>query len=114
MLPSNVKFITGRNVRMGKPGLYVKDSGRILAIGGSRAQPMSPIYPYVTPSHTIKVLGVPALVKKPGDGFKVSHLNVLGPYSQCNYFYENTANFGESLDQVSLFKNNSEIGFIGG
>jgi hypothetical protein len=71
VLPTNVKFITGRNVRLGKPGLYVKDSGRILAIGGSREKPVNPIYPYITPVHSFKVVKVPQLVKKPDEDFQV-------------------------------------------
>ncbi len=71
VLPTNVKFISGRNVRLGKPGLYVKDSGRILAIGGSRQKPADPIYPNVSPAHSFKVVNVPRLVKKPDEDFQV-------------------------------------------
>eukprot|EP00092_Neocalanus_flemingeri_P016630 GFUD01017991.1.p1 GENE.GFUD01017991.1~~GFUD01017991.1.p1 ORF type:complete len:2163 (+),score=717.19 GFUD01017991.1:64-6552(+) len=36
VLSNNVNLLKGRNVRMGKPGHYVRDSGRLLAIGGTR------------------------------------------------------------------------------
>jgi hypothetical protein len=37
VLSSNVKLLQGRNVSLGKPSVYVKSEGRLLAIGGSRA-----------------------------------------------------------------------------
>ena len=36
VMSSNVKLLKGRNVRLGKPRMFVKDSGRMVAIGGSR------------------------------------------------------------------------------
>ena len=36
IMSSNVKLLKGRNVRLGKPRIFVKDSGRLVAIGGSR------------------------------------------------------------------------------
>jgi len=36
LMSTNVNLLAGRNVRMGKPGHYVRDSGRLLAIGGTR------------------------------------------------------------------------------
>ena len=69
VLPTNVRFLTGRNVRLGKPELYVRHGGRVLAIGGSRRPSAVPIYPSVTPTHSFKVVKVPALVKKSGQEF---------------------------------------------
>eukprot|EP00090_Calanus_glacialis_P009738 TRINITY_DN18135_c0_g1_i1.p1 TRINITY_DN18135_c0_g1~~TRINITY_DN18135_c0_g1_i1.p1 ORF type:complete len:2159 (-),score=869.91 TRINITY_DN18135_c0_g1_i1:100-6576(-) len=36
LMSTNVNLLKGRNVRMGKPGHYVRDNGRLLAIGGTR------------------------------------------------------------------------------
>jgi hypothetical protein len=56
--------------------LKFQDSGRILAIGGSRKPPMSPIYPYITPVHSFKVLKVPKLVKKTGEDFQTFQMDI--------------------------------------
>ena len=37
MLSSNVKLLAGRNVRLGRPGVFVKSGGRLVAVGGTRA-----------------------------------------------------------------------------
>eukprot|EP00095_Tigriopus_kingsejongensis_P009626 maker-scaffold94_size379870-snap-gene-0.12 protein:Tk09626 transcript:maker-scaffold94_size379870-snap-gene-0.12-mRNA-1 annotation:"hypothetical protein L798_11659" len=38
VMSSNVQLLSGRNVRLGKPALFVSDQGRLLAVGGSRGQ----------------------------------------------------------------------------
>ena len=37
VLSSNVKLLAGRNVRLGRPGVFVKSGGRLVAVGGTRA-----------------------------------------------------------------------------
>merc|ERR1712227_304600 len=52
-MSSNVKLLKGRNVRLGKPRIFVKDNGRLVAVGGSRdAQ-----------GNGIRVVKAPKLVK---------------------------------------------------
>ena len=53
VLSSNVKLLKGRNVRLGKPRVFVKDEGRMVAIGGSRSKE----------GFGIKVIRPPKLVK---------------------------------------------------
>jgi len=53
VLPTEIKALEGRNTQLGKPGLYVKDCGRILAIGGSRALPPELVYPQTTQGSVI-------------------------------------------------------------
>ena len=53
VMSSNVKLLKGRNVRLGKPRVFVKENGRLVAIGGSR-DPRGA---------GIKVLKAPKLVK---------------------------------------------------
>ena len=36
VMSANVKLLKGRNVRLGKPRVFVKENGRLVAIGGSR------------------------------------------------------------------------------
>ena len=36
VMSSNVRLLQGRNVRLGKPELYLRDKGRMVGIGGSR------------------------------------------------------------------------------
>jgi hypothetical protein len=69
VLPFDVKFLAGRNVRLGRPELYVKSSGRLLAIGGSRKYPAAAVYPAVAPVNSFKVVKVPKLWRKPSDDF---------------------------------------------
>ena len=38
VMSSNVKLLKGRNVRLGKPRIFVKDNGRLVAVGGSRGE----------------------------------------------------------------------------
>jgi len=38
IMSTNVNLLRGRNVRLGKPGHYVRHSGRLLAIGGTRSR----------------------------------------------------------------------------
>ena len=37
VLSSNVKLLAGRNVRLGRPGVFVRNNGRLVAVGGTRA-----------------------------------------------------------------------------
>lgn len=53
IMSSNVKLLKGRNVRLGKPRVFVKENGRLVAIGGSRDPA----------GKGIKVLRAPKLVK---------------------------------------------------
>ena len=53
VMSSNVKLLKGRNVRLGKPRVFVKENGRLVAIGGSRDPA----------GKGIKVLRAPKLVK---------------------------------------------------
>ncbi len=57
VLPSNVKLLQGRNIRLGKPATYVCDTAtdRLLAVGGSRKP--------VRPGTQLRVLRVPRLVE---------------------------------------------------
>ena len=53
VLSSNVRLLKGRNVRLGKPKTFVRDKGRMVAVGGSRS-----------PSgDQIKIIRAPKLVK---------------------------------------------------
>ena len=38
VMSSNVKLLKGRNVRLGKPRIFIKDNGRLVALGGSRGE----------------------------------------------------------------------------
>lgn len=53
VMSSSVRLLKGRNVRLGKPRVFVKDNGRMVAIGGSRNQH----------GFGIKVVKAPKLVK---------------------------------------------------
>jgi hypothetical protein len=53
VLSSDVKLLRGRNVRLGKPRLFVKENGRLVAVGGSRDPT----------ANGIQVIKAPKLVK---------------------------------------------------
>ncbi len=73
VLSSDVKLLKGRNVRLGKPQLFVKDSGRLVAVGGSRDLEGS--------RKGIRVLKTPKLVK-------IDNMEKMLPFKMDSEFAE--------------------------
>lgn len=61
VMSSNVKLLKGRNVRLGKPSIFLKEKGRLLAIGGSRGN-----------APHFNITSVPSLEPKKLGGFEES------------------------------------------
>eukprot|EP00094_Tigriopus_californicus_P002821 TCALIF_02720-PA protein Name:"Similar to sox17a-b Transcription factor Sox-17-alpha-B (Xenopus laevis)" AED:0.27 eAED:0.29 QI:0/0.5/0.4/0.8/0.5/0.8/5/0/1615 len=59
VMSSNVKLLKGRNVRLGKPSIFLKEKGRLLAIGGSRGN-----------APHFNITSVPTVEPKRSDGFE--------------------------------------------
>ena len=59
-LSSNVKLLAGRNVKLGKPGIFINERGRMLALGGSREKFGAAIQVFKVPQIIKKFRNVPA------------------------------------------------------
>ena len=91
-MSSSVKLLKGRNVRLGKPRVFVKDNGRLVAVGGSR-----------NPEGLgIRVIRAPKLVK-------ILPMEKMIPFYMDNEYIQNAvsavvdcSNFSKKVDVRSL------------